>query len=60
VTKALDIIRDFRLELSLELNICKTEIFWSSCDSNKHSGGLFTLDIGRPTLGLKLLRWDIS
>ena len=26
-------------DLSLELNIRKTEIFWPSCDGNKHRGG---------------------
>jgi len=39
VAKALDIIRVVGPELSLELNIRKTEIFWSSCDDNKHRGG---------------------
>jgi len=53
--KALDIIWVFRPELGLELNIRKTEIFWPSCDGNKHHGGLFLADIGRPTLGVKLL-----
>jgi hypothetical protein len=38
------------------LNIRKTEIFWPSCDGNKHRGGLFSAEIGRPTLGVKLLR----
>jgi len=51
VAKSLDIIQVFGPELGLELNICKTEIFWPSCDGNKHHGGLFPADIGRPTLG---------
>jgi len=55
VAKALDIIRVFEPKLGLELNIRKTEIFWPSCDGNKHRGGLFPADIGRPTLGVKLL-----
>jgi len=38
VAKALDIIRVVGPELGLELNIRKTEIFWPSCDGNKHCG----------------------
>jgi len=49
VAKALDIIRVVGPELGLELNIRKTEIFWPSCDGNKHRGGLFPAEIGRPT-----------
>jgi hypothetical protein len=60
VAKALDIIRVFGLELGLELNIRKTEIFWPSCDGNKHRGGLLPADIRRPTLGLKLLGGAVS
>jgi len=36
VAKALDIIQIFGLELSLELNIRKTEIYWPSCDCNNY------------------------
>jgi len=46
--------------LSLELNIRKTEIFWPSCDGNKHRGGLFPAEIGRSTLGVKLLGGSVS
>jgi hypothetical protein len=60
VAKALDIIRVFGPELGLELNIRKTDIFWPSCDGNKHHGGLFPTDIGRPTLGVKLLGGAVS
>jgi len=49
VAKALDIIQVVGPELGLELNIRKTEIFWPSCDGNKHCGGLFPAEIGRPT-----------
>jgi len=42
------------------LNIRKTEIFWPSCESNKHRGGLFPVDIGRPTVEVKLLRGTVS
>jgi hypothetical protein len=38
VAKALDIIRVSRPQLGLKLNIRKTEIFWPSCDGNKHPG----------------------
>jgi len=40
VAKALDIIQVFGPQLGLELNIRKTEIFWPSCDGNKHHGGV--------------------
>ena len=42
------------------MNIRKTEIFWPSCDGNKHRGGLFPADIGRPTLGVKLFGGAVS
>ena len=60
MAKALDIIQVFGPKLGLELNIRKTEIFWPSCDGNKHRGGLFPADIGRPTLGVKLLGGAVS
>jgi len=60
VAKALDIIWVFGPELGLELNIRKTEIFWPPCDGNKHRGGLFPAEIGRPTLGVKLLGGAVS
>jgi hypothetical protein len=60
VAKALDIIRVFGPELGLELNIRKTEIFWTSCDGNKHRGGLFPAEIGRLTLGVKFLGGAVS
>jgi len=47
-------------ELDLELNIRKTEIFWPSCDGNKHRGGFFPADIGRPAFGVKLLGGAVS
>ena len=56
VAKALDIIR----VVGPELNIRKTEIFWPSCDGNKHHGGLFPAEIGRLTLGVKLLGGAVS
>jgi len=46
VAKALDIIQVFGPELGLELNIRKTEIFWPSCDGNKHRGGCFLRILG--------------
>jgi len=60
VAKALDIIRVVGPKLGLELNIRKTEIFWPSCDGNKHRGGLFPAEIRRPTLGVKLLGGAVS
>jgi len=60
VAKALDIIRVFGPEFGLVLNICKTEIFWPSCDGNQHRKGLFPVDIGRPTLRVELLGGAVS
>ncbi|GKB23930.1 hypothetical protein Tco_0863331 [Tanacetum coccineum] len=44
----------------LELNIKKTEVFWPSCNGVKVKEGLFPRDIGRPTLGVKLLGGAVS
>ena len=60
MAKALDIIRVVGPELGLELNIHKIEIFWPSCDDNKHRRGLFRTEIGRPALGVKLLGGAVS
>jgi hypothetical protein len=60
VAKALDIIREISPGLGLHLHIRKTEIFWPSCDGNKLREGLFPSDIGRPTLGVKLLGGAVS
>ncbi|GKD55182.1 hypothetical protein Tco_1288569, partial [Tanacetum coccineum] len=46
--------------LGLELNIKKTEVFWPSCNGVKVKEGLFPSDIGRPTLGVKLLGGAVS
>nr|GEX92376.1 putative reverse transcriptase domain-containing protein [Tanacetum cinerariifolium]GEZ66159.1 putative reverse transcriptase domain-containing protein [Tanacetum cinerariifolium] len=55
VAKAINIIRAEGPRLGLELNIKKTEVFWPSCNGVKVEDGLFPSDIGRPTLGVKLL-----
>jgi len=60
VVKTLDIIYEMGLRLGLELNIRKSEIFWLSCDNNKHHVVLFPSDIGRPVLGLKLFEGFVS
>ncbi|KAK2400724.1 hypothetical protein QL285_050395 [Trifolium repens] len=60
VAKALDIIRETCPGLGLDLNIRKTGIFKPSCDGNKLREGLFPSDIGRPTLGVKLLGGAVS
>jgi len=60
VAKALDTIWESRPELGLEVNIVKTQIFWTSYHGNNHRGGLFPLDIGRPTLGVQLLKGVVS
>ncbi|GJZ19199.1 putative reverse transcriptase domain-containing protein, partial [Tanacetum coccineum] len=60
VAKAIDIIRAEGPRLGLELNIKKTEVFWPSCNGVKVKDGLFPRDIGRPTLGVKLLGGAVS
>ncbi|GKB04240.1 hypothetical protein Tco_0832383 [Tanacetum coccineum] len=60
VVKAIDIIRAEGPLLGLELNIKKTEVFWPSCNGVKVKDGLFPRDIGRPTLGVKLLGGAVS
>ena len=55
VARVLNIIRLHGPGLGLELNIKKTEIFWPSCDGRKLRADLFPTDIGRPSLGVKLL-----
>nr|GEY21983.1 hypothetical protein [Tanacetum cinerariifolium] len=55
VAKAIDIIRAEGPRLGLELNIKKTKVFWPSYNGVKVKDGLFPSDIGRPTLGVKLL-----
>ncbi|PWA60602.1 reverse transcriptase domain-containing protein [Artemisia annua] len=54
------IIRAAGPALGLELNIRKTELFWPSCDGRKLREGLFPNDIGRPSLGVKLLGGAVS
>nr|GEV49537.1 putative reverse transcriptase domain-containing protein [Tanacetum cinerariifolium] len=56
VAKAIDIIKAEGPLLGLELNIKKTEVFWPSSNGVKVKDGLFPRDIGRSTLGVKLLR----
>lgn len=60
MARVLDIIRVAGPELGLELNIKKTELFWPSCDGRKLRSGLFPGDIGRPSVGVKLLGGDVS
>jgi len=36
----LDVIREVRPSFGLELNVCKTELFWSSFDGSKLIDGL--------------------
>ncbi|GJY40509.1 hypothetical protein Tco_0427779, partial [Tanacetum coccineum] len=60
VAKAIDIIRAEGPRLGLELNIKKTEVFWPSCNGVKVKEGLFPRDIGKPTLGVKLLGGAVS
>ncbi|GKD69609.1 hypothetical protein Tco_1323699, partial [Tanacetum coccineum] len=60
VTRVLDIIKVSGLGLGLELNIKKTKIFWPSCNGMKLREGLFTVDIQRPSSGVKLLGGAVS
>ncbi|KAL6505584.1 hypothetical protein OROHE_022963 [Orobanche hederae] len=60
VAKALDIIREAGPGLGMVLNICKTEIFWPSCNGSQLREDLFPSEIGRPLLGMKLLGGAVS
>ncbi|XP_021979967.1 uncharacterized protein LOC110876095 [Helianthus annuus] len=60
VARVLDIIKVTGPTLGLELNIKKTKLFWSSCDGSKFREGLFSKDIGRPLVGVKLLGGAVS
>ncbi|GJY21074.1 putative reverse transcriptase domain-containing protein [Tanacetum coccineum] len=60
VSKVLGIIKVSGLGLGLELNIKKTEIFWSSCNGMKLWEGLFPVNIRRPSLVVKLLGGAVS
>ncbi|KAI3721949.1 hypothetical protein L2E82_32969 [Cichorium intybus] len=60
VASVLNIIQADGPGLGLELNIKKTEIFWPSCDGRKLRDGCFPADIGRPSLGVKLLGGAVS
>ncbi|KAJ0925533.1 putative reverse transcriptase domain, exostosin [Helianthus annuus] len=60
VANALDIIRAEGPSLGLQLNIKKTEVFWPTCNGVKVQEGLFPRGIGRPVLGVKLLRGVVS
>ncbi|GKD50829.1 hypothetical protein Tco_1279805, partial [Tanacetum coccineum] len=60
VAKVLDIIKVSGPGLGLELNIKKTEIFWPSCNGMKLRGGLFHVDIWRPSSGVKLVGGAVS
>ncbi|KAI3750270.1 hypothetical protein L2E82_20904 [Cichorium intybus] len=60
VAGVLNIIQADGPALGLELNIKKTEIFWPSCDGRKLRDGCFPADIGRPSLGVKLLGGAVS
>ncbi|PNX66725.1 protein RIC1, partial [Trifolium pratense] len=51
VAKSLDTIRATGPGLGLHLNICKTEIFWPSCDESKLREGLFPPTLGGRCLG---------
>ncbi|GJS12273.1 hypothetical protein Tco_0369069 [Tanacetum coccineum] len=60
VTRVLDIIKVSGSGLGLELNIKKTKIFWPSCNGMKLREGLFTVNIQRPSSGVKLLGGAVS
>ncbi|GKC70915.1 hypothetical protein Tco_1116798 [Tanacetum coccineum] len=53
-----DVARDVAKEVSLCLR--DREVFWPSCNGVKVKEGLFPRDIGRPTLGVKLLGGAVS
>ncbi|GKC24650.1 hypothetical protein Tco_1026800, partial [Tanacetum coccineum] len=60
VVRVLEITKVSGPGLGLELNIKKTEIFWTLCNGMKLREGLFPIDIRRPSSGVKLLRGAVS
>ncbi|GKF79955.1 putative reverse transcriptase domain-containing protein, partial [Tanacetum coccineum] len=60
VVRVLEITKVGGPGLGLELNIKKTEIFWTSCNGMKLREGLFPIDIRRPSSDVKLLRGAVS
>lgn len=60
VSKALKIIQADGPVRGLHLNISKTELFWPSPDPRSYFQGVFPDDIGRPTVGVKLLGGPVS
>ncbi|XP_026451691.1 uncharacterized protein LOC113352022 [Papaver somniferum] len=60
VAKALNIIETEGPSRGLHLNVKKTEVFWPSIDPRSTDDGVFPLDIGRPSNGVKLLGGLVS
>ncbi|GJR93619.1 hypothetical protein Tco_0265793 [Tanacetum coccineum] len=60
IVRVLDIIKVSGPGLGLELNIKKTEIFWTLCNGIKLHEGLFPDDIRRPSSGAKLVGGAVS
>ncbi|XP_026449835.1 uncharacterized protein LOC113349999 isoform X2 [Papaver somniferum] len=55
VSKAFHIIKSEGVAVGLDLNIQKTELFWPSFGKRSTQVGVFPADIGRPSVGVKLL-----
>ncbi|XP_026436183.1 uncharacterized protein LOC113334051 [Papaver somniferum] len=60
VAKSLNIIETEGPSRGLYLNVKKTEFFWPSIDPRSTTDGVFPLDIGRPSNGVKLLGEPMS
>jgi hypothetical protein len=60
VAKSLDIIWETGQTLDLDFNIRKIEIICPTCDENKFRDELFSSNIGRSELGMKLLESVVS
>ncbi|XP_026384772.1 uncharacterized protein LOC113280347 [Papaver somniferum] len=55
VAKALKIIQTNGPLRGLHLNVAKTEIFWPSFDPRRDVKGTFPTEIGKPSIGVKIL-----
>lgn len=60
VSRAFHIIKNEGSAVGLDLNIQKTEVFWPSVDLRSTQVGVFSTNIGRPSVGVKILGGPVS
>ncbi|XP_026397562.1 uncharacterized protein LOC113292985 isoform X2 [Papaver somniferum] len=60
VSKALKIIQTDGPARGLHVNVTKTEVFWPSLDPRRDLEGVFPVNIGKPSRGVKLLWGPVS